>query len=383
MAELNLDADWSADVDTGGTKYPSDGFDSAGSVSGFGDLRIGVKWDISSLPATATVDQVGLTLEVIAVSGVSGDNWDIGPYNGDGQADPESDAGSTMYSRCDVSSDLYVDDTTQLRTTGTKTFSDLGAAAEADVEAARDAGTIFSIGIRMSVEPGSGDEYSALDEYDATNPPVLTITYTPATTYSLTAETGAFTLTGIAVGLVAHRLLALAVGAFTLTGVAVTFAYGKTLLASVGSFALTGQNLFFVLPTSLSLSFAAYGPSAGENLGYNGRIVIGDKEYTNTRNHDDPVVRACAIAFADDGVSSGTVTISTGTLNSPQVTLSYEIYEGRGRDVRIHLTGPALSGVGAKESNVIVGHQHPIYRLLSDAAIAGRGDTGPLYIKAS
>lgn len=59
--------------------------------------------------------------------------------------------------------------------------------------------------------------------------------------YSLTAETGAFTLTGNAAGLAASRQLAAAAGSFALAGIDAGLKRGYPLIASAGTFALTGQ----------------------------------------------------------------------------------------------------------------------------------------------
>lgn len=164
-----LSSSWGADVDTG-AKYPDDG-----SSDWVGDAtRTGNKFDITSLSASDTVTQVDCSVTVNDTDAAGSLSWYLGPYNGDGQADPESDSAATMFSRCDTSADKYLT-TTVYRTTGTKTHTNLGSQANADVEAARDAGTIFSLAWRADSE-GSG--HTAFDEYTGANPPTLTITYT-------------------------------------------------------------------------------------------------------------------------------------------------------------------------------------------------------------
>jgi len=168
----------SRDLPNAGNKYPNDGFgDGAGFVGG-AIYRVANRFTITTLPTTATVDQVDLAVEINNVgSAVATATWDIGPYNGTGQGDPEADSGANMYTRCNVSADLYVNDTTQFRTTGPKTFTDLGATANSDVEAARDAGSTFTIAWRASDE-GLDNGQCDSDEYTGTDPPALTITYT-------------------------------------------------------------------------------------------------------------------------------------------------------------------------------------------------------------
>lgn len=85
-----------------------------------------------------------------------------------------------MYSRCDVSADYYLTGLTTYRTTGNKTHTALGATANSDVEAARDAGTIFSLAWRMDTE-ALGTDYAEFTEYThASNYATLTITHAAA-----------------------------------------------------------------------------------------------------------------------------------------------------------------------------------------------------------
>ena len=177
--ELTLDATWGADVDNGGTKAPDDGSDWCGNGAG-GIYRVANKFDITSLSASATVSKVELIIEVAAVNNASNTYWDLDGYNGDGQANPEADSGATMYTSCE-NTGTYVTNTTDFRTTGVKTI-DLGATAIADVEAARDAGVIFSVAIQLGstgdTENTGASNRCEFSEYtDATNPPKLRITY--------------------------------------------------------------------------------------------------------------------------------------------------------------------------------------------------------------
>lgn len=190
------DADWGSDVDDSGNKYVQDGADWAGKDTGDNIYRTANKFTISTLPTDHGVDQVDLEVSVTTVVAMGSDTNSIGPYNGDGQADPESDAGSTMYTRCDVSSDNYVSGTTTLRTTGIKTFTDLGAQANADVEAARDAGTIFSVAVKLDAETfNATDNYIQFEEFDETNPFSLTVTHS-ATSTTMIADAGSYAWTG-------------------------------------------------------------------------------------------------------------------------------------------------------------------------------------------
>ncbi len=66
-------------------------------------------------------------------------------------------------------------------------------------------------------------------------------------TYTLTASSGGFTLTGVANSLLAARLLSSSTGSFSLTGNAASLLYNRALVAEVGTFSLTGNsvNLLF------------------------------------------------------------------------------------------------------------------------------------------
>jgi len=154
LASFSDDADYGFDVSSEPSKYPDDGSDYCGATSGV-QLRVPNKFTISTLPATDTVDQVDFDIYVSSVTGAGSSSWILGPYNGDGQANPQSDSASNAFSRSNVSSDNYLTGITAFRTTGQKSFTDLGAQANTDVENARDAGTIFSLAIRMTSESGN------------------------------------------------------------------------------------------------------------------------------------------------------------------------------------------------------------------------------------
>jgi phosphoenolpyruvate-protein kinase (PTS system EI component) len=177
MAQLIVTAAWGADVDEAGSKFPNDGSDFCG-----GDpthtYRVANRFTITDLPADATVTQVDLEVTVLAVTDAAALLWDMDGYNGTGQGNPEADSGAAMYAACAIAG-VYRNDLTEFRTTGTKTFTDLGATANADVEAARDAGTTFTIALRETTDV-VGLFRAELAEYTHATPPKLTITYTPA-----------------------------------------------------------------------------------------------------------------------------------------------------------------------------------------------------------
>lgn len=201
MATLVLTADWSADFDSGGDSFPGDGSDYSGG-DGASSYRVAIKFNIASLSTSAVVTRVDLSIAVSSVTSAGALLWDIGPYGGTGVlGDPETDAGTTAYSRCNVAADLYVDNTTQFRTTGVKTFSALGSQANSDLQNARAAGEIFSIGVMETTSTTTNNraeffEYSAAS---ASNRPTLTITYADPTDISgLSSGTGLATAGGVA-----------------------------------------------------------------------------------------------------------------------------------------------------------------------------------------
>ena len=175
-----LTASWGADVD-GSTKFPNDGSDYCGGDGTGGALRVANKWDISSLSASDTVTQVDSSINVSSVTSAGSLLWDIRGYGTNGQGNPETDSGATMFAACAPGAgNIYVNDTTQFRTTGLKTFTALGAQANTDVEAARDAGSIFSIACAETTSITTANRCEFSEYTNATNPPKLTITYSTA-----------------------------------------------------------------------------------------------------------------------------------------------------------------------------------------------------------
>lgn len=76
--------------------------------------------------------------------------------------------------------------------------------------------------------------------------------------YSLTADKGTFTTTGVAATLRTARTLTAATGVRTFTGNSVNFIVGKKVGASLGTFALTGQSANFKRTYVLSSSAGSY-----------------------------------------------------------------------------------------------------------------------------
>lgn len=76
--------------------------------------------------------------------------------------------------------------------------------------------------------------------------------------YTLTADSGSYTLTGQAAGLLAGRVLAAAQGSYALTGQSVALLKGNTLAAAQGSYALTGQDVALLRGLLLSAAQGSY-----------------------------------------------------------------------------------------------------------------------------
>lgn len=77
-------------------------------------------------------------------------------------------------------------------------------------------------------------------------------------TYTLTADSGSFALTGQAAGLSFNRTLAADSGSFALTGQATGLALNRVLSAASGSFALTGQAAGLAVNRTLSAASGSY-----------------------------------------------------------------------------------------------------------------------------
>lgn len=74
----------------------------------------------------------------------------------------------------------------------------------------------------------------------------------------VTAAVGTFTLTGQAAGLSATRTVAAATGSFTLSGQAATLKATRTMPAAVGTFTLSGQDVGLVVPGKLTADAGAF-----------------------------------------------------------------------------------------------------------------------------
>jgi len=188
LANFTDTADYSADLENCGGSYTKyTGADHwIGDDGGTCMYRTGLKFTISTLPVTDTVTQVDFICQVTAVLNFSASSVYIGPYNGDGLGSFDTDGdNATTWGKLDVSGDYYKL-STAFRTTGSKSTNDMGAQAEADVEAARDAGTVFTIALQADTEAGVGSDRVDIDDAGGATPPELTITHSSAASAALT-----------------------------------------------------------------------------------------------------------------------------------------------------------------------------------------------------
>lgn len=97
---------------------------------------------------------------------------------------------------------------------------------------------------------------------------------TPATSITLTADAGAFTLTGQDAAFQRSRVMSGAVGAFTLTGQDAILGAGKSLTGGVGAFALTGQSAALRLQRVLTASVGSFALTGKDAILLKGKILI-------------------------------------------------------------------------------------------------------------
>jgi len=151
-----------------------------GSGAAYTRYRGAIRFPLGALPAGSTVTQVRLKV-YCRVAGGATHLLDIHAYNTNGQSDPEADAGGgvfcdVVYARC-ASGNLYNNDDTSLRTTGTKWFI-LGGTVCTDVQNAKTAVNRFSLGLHE--EGDDEDPPAEIDTMETVGgtPAQLEITYT-------------------------------------------------------------------------------------------------------------------------------------------------------------------------------------------------------------
>lgn len=139
-------------------------------------VRVVVKFDLEELPAGSTV--TGLVFEnTVFLAFPDGRDVFIGPYDGDGQSDPETDSDAVLYAGCDVSGSAYVE-TSEYVNNFTNEAVDIGVSqAFTDVAAAAEG--IFSLALRFDVETPDvdGDDQVFFERFSSGDPPELVIEY--------------------------------------------------------------------------------------------------------------------------------------------------------------------------------------------------------------
>jgi len=177
VAVLTIDADYDFTVElltgtytkyTAGTTLAVGSFTSGKST---GVDRLGFDFSLANLPSGATITQVRLKVTCMIAGGAS-HLTDIHAYGTNGQEDPEPDDAQTCYTRC-ASGNLYYDDATDLRTTGTKWFI-LSGSIITDVGAAKTAVNRFALAMH---EEGDNDTIASITAIEYGTPSQLEITY--------------------------------------------------------------------------------------------------------------------------------------------------------------------------------------------------------------
>lgn len=112
----------------------------------------------------------------------------------------------------------------------------------------------------------------------------ITIVYTPAVGgYTLIADSGSYSKTGQAVGLLAGRKLAVDSGSLAITGTAAGLLRGYPLIAEAGSLILSGQDTGLIKDSRISVESGSFALSGQDvSLLKGGRISIGSGAYDIT-----------------------------------------------------------------------------------------------------
>jgi hypothetical protein len=110
----------------------------------------------------------------------------------------------------------------------------------------------------------------------------ITPTISGGPTYTLTASTGTFTLTGNTTGLQASRNISTNVGTFTLTGNATGLQTGRNIAASVGTFTLTGNAANLVYTPSGGATYTLTATSGSFSLTGNNASLVASRKIATT-----------------------------------------------------------------------------------------------------
>jgi len=184
MPTIRIRADWDGDSD--GTTKTATGTTLKVGLDGTTIYRAALRFPLTALPASADVNRVELEVTVTTVGGTQA-RWDVHPYLDTGQGDPSTDNAATVYSSC-VGSTVspFIDDTFLFRGTGRHRLVlglGVGASACTVLEAAKAAGTIFTLGLHEQTESGDDVECCELEalEHDDDGPAELIVTYNETT----------------------------------------------------------------------------------------------------------------------------------------------------------------------------------------------------------
>lgn len=149
--------------------------------------------------------------------------------------------------------------------------------------------------------------------------------------YTLTAGTGAFSLTGVAAGVTAQRKLTADAQSYTLTGVAASLSYGRTMTADVGAFTLTGVATGLTAARKLTAdaqSYALTGVAAGLTAARSLSASVGaftlsgvdaGLSYSGATGY---TLTAAAGAFVLTGVAAGLVAARSLATSTASFTLT-------------------------------------------------------------
>lgn len=245
-----------------------------------------VNFDISSLPGSASVSSATVYLKPSSLGTPQAKTYNItGSTFTAHQAEDYDLVTSTIY--CDTAragTDLTVNVYEDFVMNSSGISAITGSTFKIAIREASDYNTTPDPANSSPVENAYVFFYDE-ENTGTSNDPYLEVTYTTGSTYTLTADKGTFTLTGIATNLLLGYLLTAVTGSYVLTGIATLFKRGYKLVASVGSYVLTGiaVNLLYGLSYILSAATGAFtltGKDAGLNRGY--RVIASAGSYVLT-----------------------------------------------------------------------------------------------------
>jgi hypothetical protein len=176
MVVLTITADYDGEVDSSGAKddTASEMYVSYRPKAAY-PSRSYIRFPLTDLPSNIVITQVRLYVYCIEAGG-STHLTDIHAYGTNGQEDPQADTGTTLYNRC-ASGNLYVDDSTDLRTTGDKWFV-LGGSVAQDIINAKNAVNRFSLALHEEGDDETvGASLATLECVGYPYPAKLEITY--------------------------------------------------------------------------------------------------------------------------------------------------------------------------------------------------------------